>query len=170
MTLNAFWGSKKVFVVNETGCQLAKEIVKELREANFNKAEELKTFDYSAIADAKADYVLSVSEDNECDIIPYKAEGFVGDRLGHHVNRTFDEDRSRFAYKDHFEAAGYDIQTNSSRQLNWERAKKEEWFYDDHNFSSSNLLFSKSLFLNSSFCAIEIGPSESELLDNKEIK
>lgn len=133
MTLNAFWGSKKVFVVNETGCQLAKEIVKELREANFNKAEELKTFDYSAIADAKADYVLSVSEDNECAIIPYKAEGFVGDRLGHHVNRTFDEDRSRFAYKDHFEAAGYDIQTNSSRQLNWERAKKEEWFYDDHN-------------------------------------
>ena len=81
MTPNAFWGSKKVFVVNETGCQLAKEIVKELREANFNKAEELKTFDYSAIADAKADYVLSVSEDNECDIIPYKAEGFVGDRL-----------------------------------------------------------------------------------------
>ena len=42
MALNAFWGSKKVFVVNETGCQLAKEIVKELREANFNKAEELK--------------------------------------------------------------------------------------------------------------------------------
>lgn len=72
-------------------------------------------------------------EDNECAIIPYKAEGFVGDRLGHHVNRTFDEDRSRFAYKDHFEAAAYDIQTNSSRQLNWERAKKEEWFYDDHN-------------------------------------
>ena len=64
------------------------------------------------------------AEDNECAIIPYKAEGFVGDRLGHHVNRTFDEDRSRFAYKDHFEAAGYDINTNSSRQLNWSVLRK----------------------------------------------
>lgn len=47
MALNAFWGSKKVFVVNETGCQLAKEIVKELREANFNAAEEVSSFDYA---------------------------------------------------------------------------------------------------------------------------
>ena len=35
MALNAFWGHKEVIIVNETGCQLAKEIVKELREANF---------------------------------------------------------------------------------------------------------------------------------------
>ena len=133
MALNAFWGSKKVFVVNETGCQLAKEIVKELREANFNKAEELKTFDYSAIADAKADYVLSVSEDNECAVIPYKAEGFVGDRLGHHIKRSFDEANNRFVYKDHFAAAGYDIRTNGSKQLDWDRAKRYSWYYDDDN-------------------------------------
>ena len=133
MALNAFWGSKKVFVVNETGCQLAKEIVKELREANFNKAEDLKTFDYSAIADAKADYVLSVSEDNECAVIPYKAEGFVGDRLGHHIKRSFDEANNRFVYKEHFSAAGYDIRTNGSKQLDWECAKRYSWYYDDDN-------------------------------------
>ena len=54
MALNAFWGSKKVFVVNETGCQLAKEIVKELREANFNAAEEVSSFDYAGFVVGEA--------------------------------------------------------------------------------------------------------------------
>lgn len=133
MALNAFWGHKEVIIVNETGCQLAKEIVKELREANFNAAEEVSSFDYAGFADARPAYILVVEEDSECAVIPYKAEGFVGDRLGHHIKRSFDEANNRFVYKDHFAAAGYDIRTNGSRQLNWERAKKEEWFYDDHN-------------------------------------
>ena len=50
MALNAFWGHKEVIIVNETGCQLAKEIVKELREANFNAAEEVSSFDYAGFA------------------------------------------------------------------------------------------------------------------------
>ena len=49
MALNAFWGHKEVIIVNETGCQLAKEIVKELREANFNAAEEVSSFDYAGL-------------------------------------------------------------------------------------------------------------------------
>ena len=126
MALNAFWGSKKVFVVNETGCQLAKEIVKELREANFNAAEEVSSFDYAGFADARPAYILVVEEDSECSVIPYKAEGFVGDRLGHEAN-------NRFVYKDHFAAAGYDIRTNGSKQLDWDRAKRFSWYYDDDN-------------------------------------
>ena len=88
MALNAFWGHKEVIVVNETGCQLAKEIVKELREANFNAAEEVSSFDYAGFADARPAYILVVEEDSECSVIPYKAEGFVGDRLGHHIKRS----------------------------------------------------------------------------------
>ena len=53
MALNAFWGHKEVIIVNEAGCQLAKQIVKELREANFNAAEEVNSFDYAGFADAK---------------------------------------------------------------------------------------------------------------------
>ena len=125
MALNAFWGHKEVIIVNETGCQLAKEIVKELREANFNAAEEVSSFDYAGI--------LVVEEDSECSVIPYKAEGFVGDRLGHHIKRSFDADNSRFAYRDHFDAAGHDIRTKGSKQLDWDRAKRFSWYYDDDN-------------------------------------
>ena len=90
MALNAFWGHKEVIIVNETGCQLAKEIVKELREANFNAAEEVSSFNYAGFADSKPAYILVVEEDSECSVIPYKAEGYVGDRLGHHIKRSFD--------------------------------------------------------------------------------
>lgn len=133
MALNAFWGSKKVFVVNETGCQLAKGIVRELREANFNAAEEVSSFDYAGFGDSKPAYILVVEEDSECSVIPYKAEGFVGDRLGHHIKRSFDADNSRFAYRDHFDAAGHDIRTKGSKQLDWDRAKRYSWYYDDDN-------------------------------------
>lgn len=88
MALNAFWGHKEVIIVNETGCQLAKEIVKELREANFNTAAAASSFDYAGFADARPAYILVVEEDSECSVIPYKAEGFVGDRLGHHIKRS----------------------------------------------------------------------------------
>ena len=133
MALNAFWGHKEVIIVNETSCQLAKEIVKELREANFNAAEEVNSFDYAGFADARPAYILVVEEDSECSVIPYKAEGYVGDRLGHHIKRSFDEANNRFAYKDHFAAAGYDIRTNGSKQLDWECAKRYSWYYDDDN-------------------------------------
>lgn len=133
MALNAFWGHKEVIIVNETGCQLAKEIVKELREANFNAAEEVNSFDYAGFADSKPDYILVVEEGAACKITPYKVEGHVGDRLGHYVQRSFDEENSRFAYEDHFAAAGCDIRTNGSKQLDWERAKRFSWYYDDDN-------------------------------------
>ena len=133
MSLNAFWGHKEVIIVNETGCQLAKEIVKELREANFNAAQEVSSFDYAGFADSKPAYILVVEEGAACKITPYKIEGHVGDRLGHYVQRSFDADNNRFAYKDHFAAAGYDIRTNGSKQIDWERAKRFSWYYDDDN-------------------------------------
>lgn len=133
MALNAFWGQKEVIIVNETGCQLAKEIVKELREANFNAAQEVSSFDYAGFADSKPAYILVVEEGDACKITPYKIEGHVGDRLGHYVQRSFDEENSRFAYEDHFAAAGCDIRTNGSKQLDWERAKRFSWYYDDDN-------------------------------------
>ena len=34
---------------------------------------------------------------------------------------------------DHFAAAGYDIRTNGSKQIDWERAKRYSWYYDDDN-------------------------------------
>ena len=133
MALNAFWGHKEVIIVNETGCQLAKEIVKELREANFNAAEEVSSFDYAGFADARPAYILVVEEGAACKITPYKVEGHVGYRLGHYVQRSFDEENSRFAYEDHFAAAGCDIRTNGSKQIDWERAKRYSWYYDDDN-------------------------------------
>ena len=133
MALNAFWGHKEVIIVNEAGCQLAKQIVKELREANFNAAQEVSSFDYAGFADSKPDYILVVEEGAACKFTPYKVEGHVGDRLGHYVQRSFDEENSRFAYEDHFAAAGCDIRTNGSKQLDWERAKRFSWYYDDDN-------------------------------------
>ena len=49
------------------------------------------------------------------------------------IRRPLREGVDRNVYKDHFAAAGYDIRTNGSKQLDWERAKRFSWYYDDDN-------------------------------------
>ena len=41
--LNAFYGNKKVIIVNESGCKLGKEITAELRKNNFNNVTQTPT-------------------------------------------------------------------------------------------------------------------------------
>lgn len=49
--LNAFYGNKKVIIVNESGCKLGKEIATELRKNNFNNVKERNNLNFCAIAD-----------------------------------------------------------------------------------------------------------------------
>lgn len=66
-------------------------------------------------------------------VVPYKTEGFVGDRLGHYVTKMFDEDRARHLFEPYFHAAGIEIKENGNEELYWEEAKRYTWFYDDDN-------------------------------------
>ena len=84
MALNAFWGKKKIFIINPTNCELGNKIVAALKEADFNGVEVLNTINYKKIAEDKPVYILSVFEDGRrISVVPYKTEGFVGDRLGY---------------------------------------------------------------------------------------
>jgi hypothetical protein len=134
MALNAFWGKKKIFIINPTNCELGNKIVAALKEADFNGVEALNTINYKKIADEKPVYILSVFEDGRrISVVPYKTEGFVGDRLGHYVTKMFDEDRARHLFEPYFHAAGIEIKENGNEELYWEEAKRYTWFYDDDN-------------------------------------
>ena len=46
MALNAFWGKKKIFIINPNNCELGNKIVTARKEADFNCVEVLNTINY----------------------------------------------------------------------------------------------------------------------------
>ena len=131
MTLNAFYGNKKVIIVNETNCKLGKEIAAELRKNNFNNVKERSNLNFSAIADQNPDYVLVVEESAKNRCVPFRTEGHVGDRLGHYVTCVLDRADAREHYENHIEG----IKTIGRESFDFETIKKNDWFYDDKNLT-----------------------------------
>ena len=75
MALNAFWGKKKIFIINPENCELGNKIAAALKEADFNGVEVLRTINYKKIAEEQPKYILTVMEDSRrISVVPYKAE------------------------------------------------------------------------------------------------
>lgn len=129
--LNAFYGNKKVIIVNETNCKLGKEIAAELRKNNFNNVKERGNLNFCAIADADPDYVLVVEESAKNRCVPFRTEGHVGDRLGHYVTCVLDRADAREHFEKHIEG----IKTIGRESFDFEKIKKNPWFYDDKNMT-----------------------------------
>lgn len=127
MALNAFWGNKKVIIVNESACKLGKEIVKELEANNFNNVRERGNLNFCSIADAEPAYVLVVEESAKNRCVPFRTEGHVGDRVGHYVTCVLDRADAREYYENHIEG----IKTIGRESFDFEKVKKNNWFYND---------------------------------------
>ena len=125
--LNAFYGNKKVIIVNESGCKLGKEIATELRKNNFNNVKERNNLNFCAIADQNPDYVLVVEESVKNRCVPFRTEGHVGDRVGHYVTCVLDRADAREHFEKHIEG----IKTIGRESFNFEYTKSNPWFYND---------------------------------------
>ena len=113
MTGNAFYGNKKVAIVNAGNNQTAKDIVEALKAENFKNVISLEAPSsyaaYYGISEEKPMYTLFVEEAAQCKVKLTKVQGLLGDRVGHEVTRDYEESRkAQSFYKHHLKMIGID--------------------------------------------------------------
>lgn len=136
MALNAFWGNKKVVIVNVGDNQLAKKIVSALKSADFKNVVELSApstyANYYGIYTENPDYTLFVENSKYCKVQLTKVEGFLGDRLGHFVSRDYTESKkAQSCYKHHLKMLGFDPDFLGAVSILFEEVKDMDWYYTD---------------------------------------
>lgn len=136
MTGNAFYGNKKVAIVNAGNNQTAKDIVEALKAENFNNVVLLDAPNsyaaYYGISEEKPMYTLFVEEAAQCKVKLTKVQGLLGDRLGHEVKRDYEESRkAQSFYKHHLKMIGIDPSFLGAVEIPLEEVKDIPWFYQD---------------------------------------
>lgn len=136
MGLNAYYGNKKVLVVNYEDNQTAKDIVAALKAENFNNVVLLDAPNsyaaYYGISKEKPMYTLFVEEAAQCKVKLTKVQGLLGDRLGHEVTRDYEESRkAQSFYKHHLKMIGIDPSFLGAVEIPLEEVKDIPWFYED---------------------------------------
>ena len=136
MTGNAFYGNKKVAIVNAGNNQTAKDIVEALKAENFNNVVLLDAPNsyaaYYGISEEKPMYTLFVEEAAQCKVKLTKVQGLLGDRVGHEVTRDYEESRkAQGFYKHHLKMIGIDPSFLGAVEIPLEEVKDIPWFYQD---------------------------------------
>ena len=136
MTGNAFYGNKKVAIVNAGNNQTAKDIVEALKSENFNNVVLLDVPNsyaaYYGISEEKPVYTLFVEEAAQCKVKLTKVQGLLGDRVGHEVTRDYEESRkAQSFYKHHLKMIGIDPSFLGAVEIPLEEVKDIPWFYQD---------------------------------------
>lgn len=136
MTGNAFYGNKKVAIVNAGNNQTAKDIVEALKAENFNNVVLLDAPNsyaaYYGISEEKPVYTLFVEEAAQCKVKLTKVQGLLGDRVGHEVTRDYEESRkAQSFYKHHLKMIGIDPSFLGAVEIPLEEVKDIPWFYQD---------------------------------------
>ena len=136
MTGNAFYGNKKVAIVNAGNNQTAKDIAEALKAENFNNVVLLDAPNsyaaYYGISEEKPMYTLFVEEAAQCKVKLTKVQGLLGDRLGHEVTRDYEESRkAQSFYKHHLKMIGIDPSFLGAVEIPLEEVKDIPWFYQD---------------------------------------
>ena len=131
MTGNAFYGNKKVAIVNAGNNQTAKDIVEALKAENFKNVISLEA-PSSYISEEKPMYTLFVEEAAQCKVKLTKVQGLLGDRVGHEVTRDYEESRkAQSFYKHHLKMIGIDPSFLGAVEIPLEEVKDIPWFYQD---------------------------------------
>lgn len=136
MTGNAFYGNKKVAIVNAGNNQTAKDIAEALKAENFNNVVLLDAPNsyaaYYGISEEKPAYTLFVEEAAQCKVKLTRVQGLLGDRLGHEVTRDYEESRkAQSFYKHHLKMIGIDPSFLGAVEIPLEEVKDIPWFYQD---------------------------------------
>lgn len=136
MTGNAFYGNKKVAIVNAGNNQTAKDIVAALKASNFKNVFSLEAPSsyaaYYGISEEKPVYTLFVEEAAQCKVKLTRVQGHLGDRLGHEVKRDYEESRkAQSFYKHHLKMIGIKPSFLGAVEIPLEEVKDIPWFYQD---------------------------------------
>lgn len=136
MTGNAFYGNKKVAIVNAGNNQTAKDIAEALKAENFNNVVLLDAPNsyaaYYGISEEKPMYTLFVEEAAQCKVKLTKVQGLLGDRLGHEVTRDYEESRkAQSFYKHHLKTIKIKPSFLGAVEIPLEEVKDIPWFYQD---------------------------------------
>lgn len=134
--LNAFYGKKKIVVVNINNNQIAKDIAEELRAEGFSNVSEIeapKNYPgYYRLAESDPAYTIMVEESASCSVKPCKISGFAGDRLGHYVSRNLTESQdAKKRYSHHLKMIGLNPKFIGSHGIPFEDVKEILWYWQD---------------------------------------
>ena len=136
MTGNAFYGNKKVAIVNAGNNQTAKDIVEALKAENFKNVISLEAPSsyaaYYGISEEEPDYTLFVEETAQCKVKLTRVQVLLGDRLGHEVKRDYEESRkAQSFYKHHLKMIKIKPSFLGAVEIPLEEVKDIPWFYQD---------------------------------------
>lgn len=136
MTGNAFYGNKKVAIVNVGSNQTAKDIAEALKAENFNNVVLLDAPNsyaaYYRLSEEKPVYTLFVREAAQCKVKLTKVQGLLGDRVGHEETRDYEEShKAQGFYKHHLKMIGIDPSFLGAVEIPLEEVKDIPWFYQD---------------------------------------
>ena len=136
MALNAFYGNKKVAIVNVDNNQTAKDIAEALKAENFNNVVLLDAPNsyaaYYRLSEEKPVYTLFVKESKDCKVKRTKIQGMSGERLGKEIDRDDKESRkAQGFYKHHLKMIDIDPVMLGAVEIPLEEVKDILWFYQD---------------------------------------
>lgn len=136
MTGNAFYGNKKVAIVNAGNNQTAKDIVEALKAENFKNVISLEAPSsyaaYYGISEEKPMYTLFVEEAAQCKVKLTKVQGLLGDRVGHEVTRDYEESRkAQGFYEHHLKKIRIYPSLLGAVEIPLKEVKDIPWFYQD---------------------------------------
>lgn len=136
MALNAFWGNKKIVLVNVGNNSLVSKVSKKLAEQNFKQITEIVTPNsyagYYSVYENNPAYTLYITESEDCAVKTTKVRGEVGDRLGHVVDRPIEESRkAQQFYEHHFRMLELDPSFLGSVEIPLKDVKDIPWFYEN---------------------------------------
>lgn len=136
MGLNAYYGNKKVLVVNHGDNQTAKDIVAALKAGGFNNVSTLNApeyyADYWGISQEKPNYTIFVKEASQCKVKTTKINGMSKERLGKEINRDSTESRkAQGFYKHQLKLLRINPSFMGSVAIPLEDVRDIPWFYED---------------------------------------
>lgn len=136
MALNAFWGNKKVVIVNVDNNQIANDIAAVLKSEHFNNVTVLDTPNsyaaYYGIAQEAPVYTLFVKEAVHPKVKLTKVEGLATSRGGRCVKRDTTESRKAHGfYKHHLKMLGLEPVLIGAAEIPFDEIKDISWFYTD---------------------------------------
>lgn len=132
--MNAYYGKKKVVLINMDKNKLVQEIVQAMREKGFQNVvvhDAVGTYAaYYHIAEANPDFVLFVEESKECKVRPMKIEGYPSTApygLTRRDNEKSNDAKPLFRHE--LRMIGLDPKVIGAKKIEWNDVKDIPWYY-----------------------------------------
>jgi hypothetical protein len=132
--MNAYYGKKKVILINMDKNKLVQEIAQAMKTKGFQNVmtfEAVGTYAaYYHVAEQNPDFVLFVDESKECKVRPMRIEGYPSNAPYGFTRRDTEESNdAKPLFRHELRMIGLDPKVIGAKKIEWNDVKDIPWYY-----------------------------------------